>query len=209
MDAVWSAWTLRPPAALGHPGALSVALAVAALAGVSTEMGQLAIFATNRVRGWRLLLGMSIGALANVALRAMLAALIALLAFIATGRADVGSLALVYLFSTAPHLLGFLAAIPYFGLGLSRLLEGWTLLALAAILGHLIGRPWVALAIAASVWALGQLLSRVLARPASALASVVWTRLTGSPTVVTANDILTGAPMIPRRPSAELARGAA
>lgn len=196
--AVWQACLLRAPDALGQPGAVSVALGVALFAAVSTELGQLAVFNANRVRGWRLVLGMALGALANAGLRALMGIALGLIALAVSGDSARGeAMVLVYLFATAPHVLGVFSAIPYLGLGFARLLEGWTLLAMAAILGDLLGRPWVALAIAASVWLIGQLLSRVLAQPFSVLASRAWTLLTGRPTVVTANDILSGAPMIP------------
>ena len=84
----------------------------------------------------------------------------------------------------------------------SRILEGWSMLALAAMVTTATANPWLALTIAAVAWGLGQALSRLLAHPLSHVASRLWTWISGQPTVTTTNDILAGAPLIPMEKSA-------
>ena len=78
-----------------------------------------------------------------------------------------------------------------------RLLEGWSMLALAVMVAAATGDPWLALLTAGIAWGLGQLLSRLLAHPLSIAASWLWTLISGTPTITTTNDILAGAPLIP------------
>lgn len=189
---------LQTPTALQSPDALSIAIGVALLAGLSVILGQIAVFRINRMRGWPLALGVAIGATANAALRAVIGGLLGLISWLVDrNAADAASLAIAYLFSIAPQLLGFLAAIPYAGIGISRLLEGWSMLALAVMVAAATGDPWLALLTAGIAWGLGQLLSRLLAHPLSIAASWLWTLISGTPTITTTNDILAGAPLIP------------
>lgn len=194
------AWSLQPPSVLYESGAdaASIAWGVTLLAALSTVLGQAGIFGINRISGWQLVMGVALGALYNAALRFLQAVGIGLLTSIVTGVGPAGgALALIYLFALAPYALGFLVFLPHVGRGIAVVLEGWTLLALIAILTAVVGSPWVALAIGGIIWVLGQVASRVLGRPLAALTSKVWTLATGRPTLVTANDILAGAPFVP------------
>lgn len=203
LEAAWTVLRLGSPTALHDPDAASVGLGVALLAGVSVVLGQIAVFRINRLRGWRLILGVGIGACANAGLRIIIALLLGLLSWLLDRSPhDPWSLSLAYLFATAPLILGFFAAIPYIGLAISRILEGWSMLALAAMVTTATANPWLALTIAAVAWALGQVLSRLLAHPLSRVASRLWTWISGQPTVTTTNDILAGAPLIPMEKSA-------
>lgn len=194
----WQALCLQSPAAVTAPDSVSIAIGVALFAGLSVMLGQIVVFRINRMRGWRLVLGVVIGSAANAALRVLIGVLLGLLSWLLDrSDADAQSLVVVYLIATAPHLLGFLAAIPYLGLGISRVLEGWSMLALAVMVSAGTANPWVALLVAGLAWGLGQFFSRILAHPLSLAASWLWTRVTGEPTVTTTNDILAGAPLIP------------
>lgn len=198
LGAVGAVLGLHAPAELAQPNSWQVAVGVALLSSASMILGQIVVFQINRVRGWRLALGVAIGAVAYTGLRALLAVLLALLAWAVRGNeTSASTLGAVYLYSTAPLIWGFLVAIPYLGLGIARILEAWSLLAMIAMLTTLMSNGWLALAAAAIVWGTGQLLSRVLAHPLSRFASWLWTVITRKPTIVTTNDILAGAPMIP------------
>lgn len=196
--AAWDVLRLSTPAALGSSDAWSVAIGVALFAGLSVVLGQIAVFRINRVHGWQLALGVAIGSTADAALRVLIGVLLGLLSW-SVDRDGTGATSLVlgYLFATAPQLLGFLAAIPYIGLAISRLLEGWSMLALAVMVTTATANPWLALLVSAVAWGLGQLLSRLLAHPLSTAASWLWTQISGKPTITTTNDILAGAPLIP------------
>lgn len=198
LRAAWTVLSFGSPDALAGPRSVSIGLGVALVAGVSIVLGQIVVFRINRIHGWRLVLGVSVGALANVGLRVLIALALGLLALLfGLSGPEAATLMTAYLFAMAPQILGVLAAIPYLGMAISRILEGWSMLALAVMVTAGTANPWLALAIAAVAWALGQLLSRLLAHPVSRVASWLWTRVTGQPTITTSNDILAGAPLIP------------
>lgn len=200
-DAVGDVWAFRAPARLTHPdeGVWTPAIGVAVLAGLSMMVGNLVVFAINRVSGLRMLAGMAMGAVFMAALRMLSATAIALAAWgVTRGRIDGEMIAITYLFALAPLVLSFLVFIPHLGLGIGRLLEVWSVLCLVALLSPVLGvGRWAALAIALGGWLLSQLLSRLLAKPLAALTSRIWTLATGHTSLVTAKDILTGATFVP------------
>lgn len=201
LDAVGDVWAFRAPDSLVHgpTHAWPIALGVALLAGLSTMVGHAVVFAINRVSGLRMVAGMAIGAVFTVALRLLTATSIAVLSWAATaGRVQGEVVGICYLFALAPLVLSFLVFLPYFGLFLGRLLEGWALLCLVALLSPVLGvGRWAALALAGGAWLVTQLLSRVLAGPLAVVSSRVWTLATGHESFLTAQDILTGAPFVP------------
>lgn len=194
-------WALRTPdvLGLGPSPAISVAAGVAVLAGISTMLGHLVVFAINRVTGLRMVAAIALGGLYLALLRSLTAVVIAMLALIATrGAVDPALLAVVYLLAIAPHLLAFLVFIPHFGLVIGRLLEVWTLVCLAALLLQVLQVSRVAaVVIAGAAWLAGQLLSHLLAKPLAVLSSRVWSLATGHDTFITSQDILAGAPFVP------------
>lgn len=201
LTAVGDVWAFRAPALLVTQARaeLSVAVGVAVLAGLSTMVGHAVVFAINRVSGLRMLAGMTLGALYTVLLRGLIAATLALAAVAVTqGRVDGETVGICYLFALAPLVLAFLVFVPHFGLYIGRVLEGWTLLCLVALISPVLGvGRWYALAVAGGAWLIGQLLSRLLSRPLAAVSSRLWSLTTGHETFLTAHDILTGAPFVP------------
>jgi hypothetical protein len=199
--AVGDVWAFRAPASLVSEAhaSLPVAVGVAVLAGLSTMVGHAVVFAINRVSGLRLLAGMALGAAYTVLLRSLIAATLAVAAVAVTqGRVDGETVGICYLFALAPLALAFLVFIPHFGLYIGRVLEGWTLLCLVALISPVLGvGRWYALAVAGGAWLIGQLLSRLLSRPLAAVSSRVWSLATGHDTFLTAQDILSGAPFVP------------
>ncbi|GAB2598617.1 hypothetical protein [Pseudactinotalea suaedae] len=201
LAAVGDVWAFRAPARLTHPhdAVWAPAIGVAVLAGLSMMLGNVVVFAINRVSGLRMLAGMALGAVFMAVLRMLSATAIALAAWgITRGGIDGEMIAITYLFALAPLVLSFLVFVPHLGLGIARLLEIWSVLALVALLSPVLGvGRWPALAIAVGGWFLSQLLSRLLARPLVAVGSRVWTLATGHATLLTAQDILTGATFVP------------
>lgn len=201
LAAVADVWAFRAPVPLVTHArtALPVAVGVAVLAGISTMVGHAVVFAINRVSGLRMLAGIGLGALYTVLLRGLIAATLALTALALTqGRVDAQTLGICYLFALAPLVLGFLVFIPHFGLVIGRILEGWSLLCLVALISPVLGvGRWYALAAGGAAWLLGQLLSRLLSRPLAGISSRLWSLATGHETFLTAQDILTGAPFVP------------
>jgi hypothetical protein len=201
LAAVGDVWTFRAPARLTHPheAVWAPAIGVAVLAGLSMMLGNAVVFTINRVSGLRMLAGMAMGAVFMALLRMLSATVIAFAAWAVTqGRIDGEMIAITYLFALAPLALSVLVFIPHLGLGIGRLLEVWSVLCLVALLSPVLGvGRWTALAISVGGWFLSQLVSRLLARPVAALGSRVWTLATGRTSILTANDILSGATFVP------------
>lgn len=201
LDAVGDMLLLRVPDVLvAVPGRsrLPVAVGVALLAAFSTLLGHGVIFMLNRVHGVRLAVSMTLGAVYLVLLHALTGLVIGLVAALLVGAVPATSVVVVYLLSLAPRTLSFLVFIPHLGLGIGRVIAGWCLLTLFLSLAHELGvGPWQALLVGGTAWLVAQVVSRLLSRPLASLVSVVWTRVTGSPTFVTAHDVLAGAPFVP------------
>lgn len=201
LAAIGDVWAFRAPAPLvtAADAALPEAIGVALLAGLAMMVGHAVVFAINRVSGLRMLVGMTLGAVYMALLRVLTATLIAVLAWAATqGRVDGETIGVAYLFALAPLTLSFLNFIPHFGLAIGKVLEGWTVLCLVALLSPVLGIGlWAALALGVGAWLVGHLASRLLARPIATMTSRVWTLATGHDVFLTAQDILTGAPFVP------------
>lgn len=201
LSAVGDVWAFRTPDSLAHgpADAWPIAIGVALLAGLATMVGHAVVFAINRVSGVRMVAGMALGAVFTVALRLLMATTIAVVSWAVTaGRVSGEAVGITYLFALAPLVLSFLVFVPHFGLALGRLLEGWALLCLVALLSPVLGVGlWAALALAGGSWVVTQVLSRVLARPLASVTSRLWTVATGHDTFLTTHDILTGAPFVP------------
>ncbi len=201
LSAVVDVWALRPPEvlALTTRSAAPIAIGVALLAGLSTAVGHAVIYAINRVKGVRMIVCISLMAVYTTLLRVALAATIAAVGWALTqGRVDGATIALVYLLSLAPHVLQVLVFIPHLGLGIGRLLEGWSVLALVVMLAHVLAIGWWwALLLSGGIWLATQLISHLLARPLARTTSRLWRLATGHATYLTAHDVLAGAPFVP------------
>lgn len=172
---------------------------VAILAGLSTVLGHIAIFKINRVTGFHLLTSVLLNA-----------ALLALLYLVQVGVIWIGArivaessvpwrgFAQAALLALAPLLFNVLTAFPYFGIPLARLLEIWSAIILwLGVSTVLEADLWVGLIITVTGWLVMQAMSRLVAKPLSAVMGRAWTLATGRETRVTARDILAGTPFIP------------
>ena len=195
--ALWGVWTLNPESTrwlADDPNASWVAITIAILAGASTLLGNSVVLFLNRVRGARFALSLLFNGLGFVVLYATQALIIALLGYLMTGRQlDLGVSTWAVLLATAPLVFGFFELIPYLGPGIARILQAWGLVALWLIVDvrYQVGY-WRALVIVAIGWAAMQLLSWAMSRPMALLGARVWRGVTGRPTLVTAQDLLSG-----------------
>lgn len=195
--ALWGVWTLDAENArwlADDPNASWVAVTIAVLAGASTLLGNSVVLFLNRVRGVRFALSLLFNGLGFVVLYAVQALIIAVVGYLVTGqRLDVGMSTWAVLLATAPLVFGFFELIPYLGPGIARLLQAWGLIALWVIVEVLyqVGH-WTALLIVGVGWGAMQLVSWLLARPLASLGQAVWRLVTGLPTMVTAQDLLSG-----------------
>lgn len=207
LEATGDVWALRMPAALAAEpdGGFTIAVRVALLAAVSTMLGHAVVFAINRVSPLRTMIGLAIGAVMMVIVRLITASVLAgVVWLIGDGTIDPVRVVVVNMLALAPHALGVLVFIPHLGLGIGRLLEGWSALALVALVGNAFGLTgWWALGVGLGSWFLGAVLSRALARPLSTLASRLWSSRSGHPTILPIRDVFTGNPVIPVQSRAE------
>jgi hypothetical protein len=181
------------------PHALEISITIAMLAGASTLIGNSVVLFLNRITGWRFAASLVINGVSMVALFAAQAAVIALVGYLVTGdRLTLGTAARAVMLATAPLLFGFLELAPYAGPGIARVLQVWSLLALWVIVGvvYQVGY-WPALLITGLGWGVMQGLSWLLAKPLTALGNRVWLLLSGSPTLLTAQDLLSGHQFMP------------
>lgn len=195
--ALWGVWTLDAENTrwlADDPNASWVAVTVAILAGASTLLGNSVVLFLNRVRGVRFTLSLLFNGLGFVVLYAVQALIIAVVGYLVTGqRLDVGMSTWAVLLATAPLVFGFFELIPYLGPGIARILQAWGLIALWAIVEVLYQvSHWTALLIVGVGWGAMQLVSWLLSRPLAVMGQAVWRLVTGLPTMVTAQDLLSG-----------------
>lgn len=175
------------------------ALGVAAIAGVSTMLGHIAVLLLNRVVGLRLVSSLVVSALLLALLQVLHVAVTWTVASIALRQPiPFVPLIVVGLLSTAPLAFNFVTAMPHLGLGVGRCLEVWSYVIIVAGFAHAFGTSLpLALAFTIVGWLAMQLASRLLRRPVDWVGSKLWTIATGRPTMVTSRDILSGMPIIP------------
>jgi hypothetical protein len=182
------------------PGALLVpALVIALVAAASTMLGHVAILKLNHIGGLRLLSALVLSAVVMAVLQVVEVAVTWVVASVVLREPlPLLPLLIVGLFSTAPLALNFLTAIPHFGLMLGRVWQAWSYLIVVVGVAHAFQlKFWWALGFTLAGWVAMQLLARLMHRPLNWLGSRIWTLATGRPTMVTAQDILSGAPIVP------------
>lgn len=206
LNSLWRAivgvWSLDSSMAewfRSDPMSLQISITIAMLAGISTLLGNSVVLFLNRIRGWRFGVSLVFNGVSMVTLFVVQAVVIALIGYLFTGdRLTFFQAARAVMLATAPLLFGFLELAPYVGPGIARVLQIWSLLALWTIVAviYQVGY-WEALLITGVGWAVMQGLSWALARPLSALGNWIWKALSGSPTLLTAQDILAGQQFMP------------
>lgn len=200
--AIVGVWTLDPTMVDWFRTADSqawIAVTIAALAGISTLLGNSVVLFWNHIRGWRFAMSLLINGVAMVCLLLAQAVVITLIGWLATGHpTSFRTTAIAVMLSTAPLIFGFAELAPYVGPGIARVLQVWSLLALVGIVRAVfeVGY-WQGLLIAIVGWLIMQGLSWLLAKPLTWLGNRLWVRLSGQPTLLTAQDILAGHQFMP------------
>jgi len=182
-----------------HPLTLEIAITIAALAGISTLVGDSVVLFLNRVRGWRLAVTMLLNALGFVLLYALQALVIAIVGPLVVGNTPgLATVTRGVMLSTAPLVFGFLVLIPYLGPAIARLLQAWGLLVLWLVTDVLFRTDlWTALLITGIGWGVMQLLSWSLSRPVNWVGDRIWRLATGTSSMMTGKDILSGHMFMP------------
>ena len=169
--------------ALDAPGGLALALWIFVLAGLSAALAQSVALFANRVRPWRFVASLTVGAgLYTLSVLVW----IATLALVTTGLLDreVPAVALVRLvgLAHAPQLFAVLGFLPYFGAGIGAILTIWTYLgvAVAARATFALDLPETLVALAGA-WLLTLLLQRTVGRPVARLTRWVRRTVAGTP----------------------------
>lgn len=170
-------------AIVARPDGLRLALAVLVLSGLSNAVGQSIALFVSRVRPWRFLASMAVGALLFAASVLIWGAALGLLASLAFSQgAGARTVAEVVGLAHAPRLFAFLVLTPYFGSFLGALLTVWTLLALAMGARTVFGLGLMeAVAVLGLAWLAIEILSRTLGRPIVALARSLRRLVAGTP----------------------------
>jgi hypothetical protein len=173
------------------PGALSAALWIAFLGGVSLMLGQSVVLFANRVSRRRFAACLVIAGLVYVAGLAVWGVSIWLSARIFGLDIPTGAITFAVCVGQAPLLFGFFCLIPYVGTSLQRILMVYSLLVVVAALSAVLDiRVWQAALLAAIGWALRAGLDRALSRPLAGVRTWLWRASTGRPTPVTREDAL-------------------
>ena len=178
-------------AAATAPGALTAALWIAFLGGVSLMLGQSVVLFANRVSRRRFAACLAVAGLVYVAGLAVWGVTIWLSARIFGLDIPTGAITFAVCVGQAPLLFGFFCLIPYLGTSLQRILMVYSLLVVVAALSAVLDiRVWQAALLAAIGWALRAGLDRVLTRPLSGVRTWLWRASTGRPTPITRADAL-------------------
>jgi hypothetical protein len=200
--AIWAMLSLDPNSVSwfrAHPLNLQISATVAALAGVSTLLGDSVVLFLNRVRGWRFVVTLLLNGVAMVGLYALQALMIAVIGPLVVGHSP-GLLVITkgVMLATAPMVFGFLGLIPYSGPAITRLLQAWGVLTLWIVVAALFQADFFAsLLITLIGWGAMQLLSWGLSRPVSWVGDRIWRVVTGKPSMMTGHDLLSGQMFMP------------
>lgn len=195
--AIWMMLTLDSGAAdwfRSYPLSLQVSATVAALAGMSTLLGNSVVLFLNRIRGWRFVVTLLLNGVAMIGLYVLQAAVIAVVGPLILGSSP-GLLPIVrgVMLATAPMVFGFLGMIPYLGPAITRLLQAWGVLTLWVAVAAVFHAGFVSsLLITVIGWGLMQLLSWSLSRPVTWIGDRIWQLITGKPALMTGRDLLSG-----------------
>ncbi len=200
LTTIWDVASLRviEDPSLGLPS-LPTAGLIALVAGVSTLLGHCAVLFINRVRGVRFLAMLLVGGIFLTLLYTIQALILWVVAGPITQHGmHLTDLLAVTLSSTAPLAYGFLVFIPYLGVLIGRILQGWSAICLWLLVTAAMETSWWQALIATGLaWGIMQLASRLLGHPIAYLTGRVWTLVTGRPAILGPRDMLAGAPFIP------------
>lgn len=182
-----------------HPLNLEISITVAILAGISTLIGDSVVLFLNRVRGWRFAITMLLNAVGFVLLYALQALVIAIVGPLVVGHSPgLAAVTRGVMLATAPMIFGFFVLIPYLGPAIARVLQAWGLLVLWVVVDALFDTDlWTALLITAIGWGVMQLLSWSLSRPFAWVGDRIWRLATGTPSMMTGRDLLSGHMFMP------------
>jgi predicted Abi (CAAX) family protease len=172
---VWGALTLNADVfnwINSLPQGNQVALVVVLIAGLAQAIGQCIVLFLNRVKPLRFVLSLGIAALLFVFSYIFWAGSIGFTVnFFFNSNLDYPTVFRTLGLSYAPLMLGFLVALPYFGIPISILLSLWALLAEIMSLQILTDlNAWGAFACAGIGWVVLQALQRTIGRPIIAVA---------------------------------------
>jgi hypothetical protein len=182
-----------------HPMSVEMAVTIAAVAGLSTLLGDSVILFLNRVRGWRFAVTMALNAFGFVLLYALQALVIDIVGPLVVGHGPgLATVTKGVMLATAPMIFGFLVLIPYLGPAIARLLQVWGLIILWLVNEVLFETDlWTALLITGIGWGVMQLLSWSLSRPVNWIGDRIWRLATGKPSMMTGSDLLSGHMFMP------------
>jgi hypothetical protein len=187
-------------AAATSPGALSAALLIAFLSGVSLMLGQSVVLFANRVSRRRFAACLAVAGLVYVVGLVVWGVTIWLIARYGF-RLDipVRTITFAVCVGQAPLLFGFFILIPYLGSSLQRILSAYSLLVVIAALSAVLEvRAWEAALLAAAGWLLRAGCDRALNRPLAGVRTWLWRASTGRPTPITRQDALAALAADPR-----------
>lgn len=182
-----------------HPQRLEIALAIAALAGVSWLLGDSVIFFFNRLRGWRFWLTLLLNAAGMVLLYLVQAVVLYLVGPRLTGvYPGLTGVVIGVLLSVAPMIFGVFVLIPYAGPAVSLVLQVWGMIVLWVVVAEIFNSGvWTALAVTLISWLSMQLLSRLFAAPVAWVGDRIWRLVSGQPAMLTGRDLLSGHLFLP------------
>lgn len=182
-----------------HPQRLGIAVAVAAIAGIFTLLGDAVVIFFNRLRGWRFALTLALNGIGMVLLYLVQAAVIYVIGPLISGF-DPGFTAVVtaVLLATAPLVFGVFVLVPYAGPAIAGFLHVWGMVALWVIVDVVFRTDhWTALWITLISWLCMQVLSRAFAVPIRWIGDWIWRLVSGQPSMITGSDLLSGHLFLP------------
>lgn len=163
-------------AIVSRPDGLRIAILLLLLGGFSNAIGQSVALFVNRVRPWRFVASLAVGALlfaGSVLIWGVAVAVLSSLAF--SQASEARQVARVVGLAHAPRLFAFLVLTPYFGSLLGAILTVWTLLALVVGARTLFDLALIeASAVLGLAWLAIEIVSRTFGRPL--VAATRWLR---------------------------------
>jgi hypothetical protein len=173
------------------PEAVTPALVLALLAGLSLTIGQCFILFANGVSRRRFVLCLLLMTVVFLTGLLVWGASIWLIAtFFADVPVSVTDIVVAVCLGQAPLLFGFLVLIPYLGSSIRRILEAYSLVVVIAALSAMFAiRPLAALGLCGLGWGLQYAMVGLLQRPLAGMRRWLWQAASGTPVYVPPREI--------------------
>lgn len=182
---------------LAHERPFAIATGVALISAASLLLGQSIILVLNRIRGWRFVASLALGAALIAGFLATMSLAIWGIGRIFGANVLIREVFIGMMLSASPLVLGVLGMLPFLGVAISRLLFGWAgLLILLTVRGLFDIGIFRAIGAVALAWLALEVLARTLGRPLTMAVEWLVKAVSGRQVLIRVQDLASGKPLM-------------